>query len=62
MTNLHVFMFTPVDQEKMAMLVPGLIEGAAVLLGDCSLLRVDDGGGWHDDGSTFSWCRLMKEK
>lgn len=60
--HLHVSMFTPVEQEKMAVLVPGLLEGAAVLLGDRGLLRVDDGGSRHDDGSTVSWCRLIKER
>lgn len=46
----------------MAVLVPGLLEGTAILLGHCGLLWVDDGGSRHDDGSTFSWCRLVKRK
>lgn len=62
MMYLHVSMITPVEQEKMAVLVPGLLEGAAVLLGDRDLLRVDDGGSRHDDGLTVSWCRLIKER
>lgn len=44
------------------MLVPGLVEGMSILLDYGGLLWVDDGGGGHDDGSTFTWRRLMKQE
>lgn len=50
------------SREDMAPLVPGLIEGMAILLANPGLLRVDDGGSRHDDGSTPSWCRLVERE
>lgn len=53
------YMFTPVEQENIWVLVPGLVEGTSIYGG---LLWVDDGGGGHDDGSTFAWRGLMKQE
>ena len=41
--------------------LPGLLEGSSILLDNSGLLWVDDGGGIHDDSSTFTWCQLRKE-
>lgn len=43
-------------------LVPVLFEGMSILLDDSSLLWVDDSGSSHDDGSTFTRCRLGRKK
>lgn len=40
---------------------PVLFQELAVLLDYCSLLGVDDRGGRHDDGSTFTWGGLVGE-
>lgn len=56
----HVF--TPVEQENIWVLLPGLVEGTSILLDYGGLLRVDDGGGGHDNGSTFTWRGLMKQE
>lgn len=42
--------------------VPVLFEGMSILLGYSRLLWVDDSGSSHDDGSTFTRCRLGKNK
>lgn len=55
-------MFTPVEQENIWVLLPGLVEGTSILLDYGGLLWVDDGGGGHDNGSTFPWRGLMKQK
>lgn len=56
------YMFTPVEQESIWVLVPGLVKGTSILLDYGGLLWVDDGGGGHDDGSTFAWRGLMKQE
>lgn len=42
--------------------VPVLFEGMSILLGYSRLLWVDDSGSSHDDGSTFTRCRLGEKK
>lgn len=42
-------------------LVPVLFKGTSILLDDSSLLWVDDTGSSHDDGATFTRCRLGKK-
>lgn len=56
------YMFTPVEQKNIWVLVPGLVDGTSILLDYGGLLWVDDGGGGHDDGSTFAWRRLVKRE
>lgn len=43
-------------------LVPVLFKGTSILLDDSSLLWVDDSGSSHDDGATFTRCRLGKKR
>lgn len=56
------YMFMQVEQENIWVLVPGWVEGVCILLDYGGLLWVDDGGGGHDDGSTFAWRGLMKKE
>lgn len=54
-------MFLCLHHKRMKLL-PALLEGKSILLDDSSLLWVDDSGSGHDDGSTFTWCRLEEKK